>query len=203
MRRTEAHLANRYGRSFSLIRPLDYGVELPSDRDMHGQPPIIIEPYDPAWPGKFDTEKSLIATVLAPWLVGPLEHIGSTAVPGLPAKPVIDIMGPILDLPSSKPAIEVARSIGYCYFEYKADVMHWFCKPSDFERTHHLHLIPNNSRLWRERIAFRDRLRSDETIRREYRELKLRLASQFRDDREKYTDAKTEFIESVLQRIVN
>jgi GrpB-like predicted nucleotidyltransferase (UPF0157 family) len=92
--------------------------------------------------------------------------------------------------------------LSYCYFDYKAEVMHWFCKPSDLERTHHLHLVPFESRLWHERLAFRDCLRSDETTRWAYRDLKLRLASEFRDDREAYTEAKTAFIQSVLQRVL-
>jgi GrpB-like predicted nucleotidyltransferase (UPF0157 family) len=80
---------------------------------MHGQPPVIIEPYDPTWRTKFELEKRALNGVLAPWLVGPIEHIGSTAVPGLPAKPVIDIMGAVRDLPSSKPTIEALRPLDY------------------------------------------------------------------------------------------
>ena len=169
---------------------------------MHGQPPIIIEPYNPAWPTMFESEKQTLAPVLARWLAGPIEHIGSTAVPGLPAKPVIDIMGAVLDLSSSKSAIGALLPLSYCYFDYKVEVMHWFCKPSDFERTHHLHLVPFESDLWYERLAFRDYLRSDEETRRAYMELKLTLASEFRDDREAYTDAKTEFIQSVLSSVM-
>jgi GrpB-like predicted nucleotidyltransferase (UPF0157 family) len=169
---------------------------------MHGQPPVIIEPYDPTWHTKFELEKRVLITVLAPWLVGPIEHIGSTAVPGLPAKPVIDIMGAVRDLPSSKPTIEALRPLNYCYFAYKADLMHWFCKPSPFNRTHHLHLVPFESQVWRERLAFRDCLRSDATTRRAYRQLKLKLAAEFGNDREAYTEAKSEFIQAVVQRVL-
>ncbi len=165
---------------------------------MHGQPPVIIEPYDPVWSGRFETERRLLLPVLAPWLAGPIEHIGSTAVPGLGAKPIIDIMAAVRDLASSKPAIEALKPLQYCYFDYKADVMHWFCKPSDFERTHHLHLVPFASQLWRDRLAFRDRLRSDATLRATYENLKVALASRYREDREAYTVAKTEFVQSVL-----
>jgi GrpB-like predicted nucleotidyltransferase (UPF0157 family) len=168
---------------------------------MNGQPPVIIEPYASAWPEKFESERLLLAPVLAPWLAGPIEHVGSTAVPGLAAKPVIDIMAAVRDLPSSIPAIEALKSLGYCYFEYRADVMHWFCKPSPTERTHHLHLIPYNSSLWRDRVAFRDRLRTDAATRRSYTELKLALAAKHKNDRDAYTDAKTEFIRSVLTAI--
>ena len=166
---------------------------------MHGQPPVIIESYDSAWPKRFESERLLLAPMLAPWLVGTIEHVGSTAVPGLAAKPIIDIMAAVRDLPSSLPAIEALKSLSYRYFEYRADVMHWFCKPNDLNRTHHLHLVPFDSPLWRERLLFRDRLRADAAIRRSYAELKLELASKHRDDREAYTDAKTDFIRSVLQ----
>lgn len=165
---------------------------------MHGQPPIVIEPYDPAWPLRFEAERALLEPVLAPWLAGPIVHIGSTAVPDLPAKPVIDIMAAVDDLHSSAAAIEALESLSYRYFDYRHDVMHWFCKPSDFERTHHLHLVPFDSPLWRERIAFRDRLRSDATLRNSYARLKFDLASTHRDDREAYTEAKSAFIHAAL-----
>jgi GrpB-like predicted nucleotidyltransferase (UPF0157 family) len=165
---------------------------------MHDQPAVIIEPYDSTWPTKFEAEKVLLTSVLQPWLAGPIEHVGSTAVPGLPAKPIIDIMAAVADLSSSVPAIEALKPLNYGYFEYKADQMHWFCKPSPFERTHHLHLVPWKSQLWHDRLAFRDRLRNDAVTRRSYAELKLALASKYRQDREAYTEAKTDFIQSVI-----
>jgi GrpB-like predicted nucleotidyltransferase (UPF0157 family) len=174
-----------------------------SSNRMHGQPPVIIEPYDPAWPAKFEDECRLITPTLSPWLVAPLEHIGSTAVPGLPAKAVIDIMGAVRDLENSRQAIEALKPLSYCYFPYKADSMHWFCKPSDFERTYHLHLIPIDSGLWHDRLAFRDQLRIDRAAREAYSELKHKLALKFKDDRDAYTNGKAEFIKSVLNRPVS
>jgi GrpB-like predicted nucleotidyltransferase (UPF0157 family) len=168
---------------------------------MRRQPPVKIESYDPSWPLKFEAEKGALAAALSPWLVGLIEHVGSTAVPELAAKPVIDIMAPVADLLSSLPAIEALTPLSYCYFPYRADEMHWFCKPSELERTHHLHLVPCGSRLWNERLAFRDLLRSDEAVRRAYAELKLALAARHRHDREAYTEAKTEFIRSSLRRM--
>lgn len=169
---------------------------------MHGQPPIVIEPYEPAWPERFEAERVALAKVLAPWLAGPIEHIGSTAVPGLAAKPVIDIMAGVRDLSSSRPAIEAVRPLRYCYFDYKPEVMHWFCKPSDIERTHHLHLVPVGSGLWCERLAFRDLLRRNAATREAYLALKWKLASEYRDDREAYTEGKTPFIEAMLRGIL-
>ncbi len=166
---------------------------------MYGQPAVIIEPYDPTWPSKFEAEKGLLASALEPWLAGPIEHVGSTAVPDLPAKPIIDIMVAVTDLRSSASAIVPLEQLHYCYYEYKAEQMHWFCKPSPLVRTHHLTLIPWKSQLWHDRLAFRDRLRCDAVTRRCYAELKIALAAKYKDDREAYTDAKTDFIQSVLR----
>lgn len=162
--------------------------------------PIEVAPYDARWPAAFEQERALLAEALGPWLAGPPEHIGSTAVPGLAAKPVIDIMAPVHTLAASRPAIEAARELGYVHYPYKPDVMHWFCKPSAEHRTHHLHLVPLGSPLWRERLAFRDALRADPELRASYQALKLDLAQRHRLVREAYTDAKTPFIEQVLRQ---
>jgi GrpB-like predicted nucleotidyltransferase (UPF0157 family) len=78
--------------------------------------------------------------------------------------------------------------------------MHWFCKPSPEIRTHHLHLVPAMSELWRERLAFRDALRGDVGLARDYAELKIALAERHKYDRESYTDAKTLFIRQALRK---
>ena len=114
------------------------------------------------------------------------------------AKPVIDIMFGVESLEKSKPAIEIMSESGYCYFPYKGDVMHWFCKPSEVRRTHHLHLITFESALWKERILFRDILRSSKTVANEYQALKQDLAARHANDRELYTQNKWPFIKSVL-----
>jgi GrpB-like predicted nucleotidyltransferase (UPF0157 family) len=159
---------------------------------------VFIDPYDPRWPGLFAVERALLDDVLAPWLVASIEHIGSTAVPGLAAKPVIDIMAPVASLDASRAAIDVLGTTGYCYFPYRAEVMHWFCKPSDDIRTHHLHLVPYRSPLWNERLAFRDALRTDARLAARYEALKRDLARAHPDDREAYTDAKTAFIREAV-----
>jgi GrpB-like predicted nucleotidyltransferase (UPF0157 family) len=165
--------------------------------------PIEVVAYDNSWPSQFDAEQSLLEAALAPWLAGRIEHIGSTAVPFLAAKPVIDIMAPVHTLEASCPAIDAAIEAGYLYYPYKADVEHWFCKPSPGHRTHHLHLVPLGSPLWRQRLAFRDALRHDSALASEYAELKLRLATQFRVDREAYTEAKSSFVNRVLSEFTS
>ncbi len=88
----------------------------------------------------------------------------------------------------------------YLYAPFEADVMHWFCKPSLERRTHHLHLVPYESRTWHEELAFRDHLRSNPEAAREYEGLKRDLARRLRHDRRAYTDAKAEFVERIVLR---
>ena len=158
--------------------------------------PVQIEPYNAAWPGAFIAERELLASVLSRWLAGSIEHVGSTAVPGLAAKPIIDIMAPVKDLESSRPALVELEKVGYCYAPYKSSEIHWLCKPNPEHRTHHLHLVPLNSALWIERLAFRDLLAAISAVAKEYVALKYRLAAAHRHDRERYTEEKGPFIES-------
>ena len=165
---------------------------------MTREAPVHIVPYDALWPGQFEQERLLLYRIIGEWVNGGIEHVGSTAVPGLDAKPVIDVMAGVLSLEASRDAISVLERNGYSYAPYRPDVMHWFCKPSFAFRTHHLHLVPYQSRLWKERLAFRDYLRSHSDVAREYAQLKYQLAEQYRFDREAYTEAKSEFIQRVL-----
>lgn len=164
------------------------------------QEQIRIVDYDPAWPVLFEQERRLLEPVLSPWLAGSIEHIGSTAVPGLAAKPVIDIMAAVRDLPTSFDARDALVPLQYMYFPYRPDVMHWFCKPSPQHRTHHLHLIPAGSALWKERLIFRDHLRRTPSAAKEYAELKRELAARHGSDRETYTEAKTDFVQAIVAR---
>ena len=160
--------------------------------------PVEIVDYDANWPENFRAERRLLEAVLKPWLAGAIEHVGSTAIAGMPAKPVIDIMAGVANLDVSRPAIEAVSQLGYVYFPYRPDIMHWFCKPSPAFRTHHLHLVPVGSRRWEECLAFRDAIRKDATRAKEYAALKLRLAKEFRFDREAYTEGKGPFVRRVL-----
>lgn len=159
--------------------------------------PISVVPYDPAWPALFREERQELQCVLAPWLAGSIEHIGSTAVPGMAAKPVIDIMAGVADLNGSRPAIAAVATLGYHYYPYQSELEHWFCKPSPAHRTHHLHLIAVGSAQWIRPIAFRDYLRARPDVAAEHDALKRELASRFARDREAYTDAKRPFITAV------
>jgi len=177
----------------SVMNPLSSSHDQPT-----AQAPVELLAYDISWPSKFELERAHLQNVLAPWLAGGIEHIGSTAVPMLAAKPIIDIMAPVHTLKASLPAIDALAQAEYVYYPYKTEVMHWFCKPTTSRRTHHLHLVPAGSQLWRERLAFRDALRGSPKLAADYAELKASLALEFRFDREAYTEAKTPFVNFVL-----
>jgi GrpB-like predicted nucleotidyltransferase (UPF0157 family) len=166
---------------------------------MSGDAAVEIVPYDQDWPSRFEAERKLLVDAVGLWLVaGSIEHIGSTAVPGLAAKPVIDIMAGVESLEGSRAALAVLERYSYCYAPYRAEVMHWLCKPSPSRRTHHLHLVPIGSPLWIEQLAFRDYLRTHADVALEYARLKRRLAEAHRFDREAYTTAKAPFVQRVI-----
>jgi GrpB-like predicted nucleotidyltransferase (UPF0157 family) len=160
--------------------------------------PIRVVPYDPAWPQRFEVERVDLERAIGPWVVGGIHHVGSTAVPALDAKPVIDILVGIDDLPSGRACFEPVARLGYLYAPYLPDEMHWFCKPHPARRTHHLHLVPVGSARYRDELGFRDRLRDDSLAARQYAALKHDLAVRFEHDREAYTEAKGAFVRSVL-----
>lgn len=159
--------------------------------------------YDITWPAQFRSERAILREALSRWLIGSIEHVGSTAVPDLVAKPIIDIMAPVRSLKESAAAIEAATAVGYVYYPYKAEVMHWFCKPSPAYRTHHLHLVPQDSTLWSDRLLFRDELRRHKALSNEYAALKRNLVKEFSLDREAYTEAKKPFVNKVLSMAKN
>ena len=105
---------------------------------------IHIVPYDASWPERFEEERKALTLAIGDYVTGTIEHVGSTAVPGLAAKPVIDIMAGVESLDRSRPVISMLEALEYCYFPYRPDDEHWFCKPSPEFPTHHLHVVPFN-----------------------------------------------------------
>lgn len=162
--------------------------------------PVLLTPYDPAWPGAFERERVALEAAIGPWVVGGIHHVGSTAVPGLEAKPIVDVLAGVEDLESSRACFEPLARLEYMYAPYRSEEMHWFCKPRPERRTHHLHLVPTGSRRYVEELAFRDLLRAEPKVAGAYAALKRELAQRFRDDREAYTDAKSGFIREALAR---
>jgi GrpB-like predicted nucleotidyltransferase (UPF0157 family) len=163
-----------------------------------------VRPHDVGLIGRAEGERARLATVLEPWLVDGVEHVGSTAVPGLAAKPIIDLMASVDDPDTVVgQAGDRLAADGWCYVPPELDQRQWrrfFVKPdaSGQRRVAHLHVIRAGHPRWSEQIAFRDALRHDDQLARRYGDLKQRLAAQHADDREAYGRAKTKFIMDTL-----
>ncbi len=161
--------------------------------------PIVIVPYDPAWPAEFERLRQALTDCLG-GLVLAIEHIGSTSVPGLAAKPILDInmvMESCADLPA---IVERLASLGY---EHEGDLgipgREAFRQPPESGyMTCHLYCSPRDSVALLRHLAFRDYLRAHPEASADYARLKQELAQCYRNDRAAYTDAKTAFVEGIL-----
>ncbi len=163
--------------------------------------PIHLVPPDPGWPTRFEQEREVLEEAIGEWTRGGIHHVGSTAVPGLEAKPIIDILVGVSDLETARICFGPLAELGYLYAPYLPEEMHWFVKPHPARRTHHLHLVPIASNRYRDELAFRDQLRADPQIASRYAALKRELAERHRDDRDAYTDAKSAFVKATLQSV--
>lgn len=167
---------------------------------------VAIAPYDPNWPRLFEEEKRHLQTCLPPELIGRIEHFGSTAVPGLAAKPIIDILVEVPSLDATEKIITpVLQSQGYDYFwrpswcDENIPAYIWFIKrDATGRRTHHVHFLEPDSPAW-ERLLFRDYLRDHPETAREYQELKYRIAREHPNDRIAYAKGKTAFITRITR----
>lgn len=163
---------------------------------------IEVDEWDPDWEQRARGLISDLADRLAPWLAGAVEHVGSTAVPGLPAKPVIDLMAPVRSLTDAEAADGVLAEAGWHLVPPELDRRPWrrmHVLPRCGRRSAHLHLVEPGHRRWRDTIVFRDQLRQRRDIAQEYARLKRATAQAHRGDREAYTDAKSTFVESVVR----
>ncbi|HET7856412.1 MAG TPA: GrpB family protein [Gaiellaceae bacterium] len=165
--------------------------------------PILVVEYDSCWVGRANALIERLTARLHPWITKKIEHIGSTAVPGLRAKPVVDLMAPVASLDTA-PAIEEALA---------PDLWNWmapamdsrsaerriFVQVVDGRRHAHLHLAISGDRYWHEILLFRDRLREDSELANEYAALKLQLAGEAAN-RDVYAAGKSAFIAGVLAR---
>jgi GrpB-like predicted nucleotidyltransferase (UPF0157 family) len=161
-----------------------------------GEGPIEIVAYDPLWPASFNAERDRLARLL-PGLQ--IHHIGSTAVPGMASKPVIDMIALVEDLGGETAA--VMQRAGYeLPSRFNAHLVHrrFLCYPTSSYRTHHLHLVDEREGV-EKCVRFRNTLRADPRLAGEYAALKRALAARFRADREGYTMAKSRFIEDAVR----
>ena len=164
---------------------------------------IIVSEYDPAWPLKYETEKEKIEAILEHNCIA-LYHIGSTSVPGLAAKPIIDIMAAVRSLEQADAAAEKFSRIGYEYLgEFGIPGRRYLRKGGD-ERTHQIHIFQADDRKNIERhLAFRDYLRTHEEECREYAALKKELARRFPYDIDGYCDGKEEFVRAMEKQALS
>lgn len=170
---------------------------------------IAIEPYNPAWPHLFAAEYKHLYSCLPIKLIKRVEHFGSTAVPGLDAKPIIDMLVEVASLEQTKSEIvPVLESQGYDYFwrptfgDRTPPFYAWFIKRDVIgQRTHHLHMVENSAMFqehW-DRLLFRDYLKQHVEVAKEYELVKRRAAIRFDNNREAYTNAKTDFIRRITK----
>jgi GrpB-like predicted nucleotidyltransferase (UPF0157 family) len=161
--------------------------------------PVEIVDYDPRWPVTFETLRAYLAGALGN-LAAAIEHVGSTAVPGLAAKPIIDIDVLLNSASDLQIAIQRLGSIGYVH---RGDLgitgREAFTSPSGLAR-HHLYVCPPESREYRRHLALRDYLRAHPSEALAYGNLKRSLAARFRDDRISYNEGKNEFVELLVGR---
>ena len=162
--------------------------------------PVAIRDYDATWPARFLELAGRVKAHLGA-LVMRVEHVGSTAVPGLVAKPVID-MDVVLASPSARP--EAIRRLGLLGYTHEGelgiagrDAFRW----PDGEVRHHLYVLTADAAELRRHVAFRDALRADRTTRDAYSELKRSLAVRYSHDRKAYTDAKAAFITKIIEAV--
>ncbi len=164
-------------------------------------PALAIVPYDPRWPAEFAAEAERLRAVLGP-LALRIDHNGSTAVPGLAAKPVIDIQVSVASLQPVDAYRQPLQSIGYRHLPHADDAFcPFFHRPHEWPHSHHVHVVQVGGLEERRTLAFRDYLRAHPDAAAEYARLKLRLAAQFSaasyGSQQAYAEAKTSFIERV------
>ena len=162
--------------------------------------PIVVVPYDPDWPRQFQREAVVIRATLGELLLE-IEHVGSTAVPGLDAKPTIDLIAYAPAFEDGFACVEPLGGLGYeAEGEYGIAGRYYFRRYRDGVSTHHLHLYARDPDHPRHEIVFRDFLLAHPAAAREYVTLQYALAERHRHARDTYTEAKTVFINDVLRR---
>jgi GrpB-like predicted nucleotidyltransferase (UPF0157 family) len=162
----------------------------------HGQ--VFLVPWDESWEKEYRDETAAIRRKIGDYMVA-CHHIGSTSVPGLSAKPIIDIAIEVRAFSDGYLCVAGLVEIGYRHrIIEELPGRHYFSKGEP--RTHQIHLYEKGNEHLRRQLAFRDLLRGNESVRNEYQRLKEELADAHKTDKLAYAAAKTEFIERVLSR---
>jgi GrpB-like predicted nucleotidyltransferase (UPF0157 family) len=162
--------------------------------------PVVVVDYDPSWPSVFEEVRSLIWPAIHDIALS-FEHVGSTAVPGLRAKPVIDACIVVATRDQLAPVIERVERLGYVHRGTLGVPDREAFRRLDHMPRHHLYLSPRDVVSLKNQIGVRDHLRTHPDVARVYSELKTELARRFSDDIDRYIDGKTEFILGILRTI--
>jgi len=158
---------------------------------------IELTEYNPEWPAVFEAESTRIRAACGPALVA-IEHIGSTALPGIAAKPVLDLMLGVQRLEDADGLVAPMRGLGYEYAgRYEAFGRFSFVLRAHGRRVSHAHGFVVDGPHWRRHLFFRDHLRSHPDAAARYESLKRKLAARYEDDREAYSDGKTPFLRAI------
>lgn len=162
---------------------------------------VTLSPYDPEWEFEFEKEKALLLEHFGARIKA-IEHIGSTAIPGIPAKPIIDMNIAVDSIDEIDDFIAGLQQLGYEYIPERRYADRQFFPKGPAEcRTHHLNLVELESETgWKNALRFRDYLRTHTDAREAYRILKETLAEQYANDREGYTEQKSAFVHSILAK---
>jgi GrpB-like predicted nucleotidyltransferase (UPF0157 family) len=163
--------------------------------------PVRIAPPDPAWPHRYEEERARIVAIGGPRILA-LEHVGSTAVADLPAKPILDIMAGVDHVDVADDLLPDLCADGWitsAAYDRMLGDRRWLMRQSGGRRTHHLHLVVHEGPRWRDVIRFRDSLLADPDLAAAYTALKQRCAAEHPHDREDYTRAKDGFVAEVLR----
>ena len=163
---------------------------------------VELEPYQEQWAELYSREAERLRTI-TDGSFHEFEHIGSTAVEGMPAKPIIDILAIVADLREAELLISILEEHGYEYRPGDVEGRVFLAKGSRANRTVYLSITEKGSDFHRKKIAFRDYLREHPEAAEQYALLKERLAEKYPNDREKYTAEKTEFIQNILSRAMS
>jgi GrpB-like predicted nucleotidyltransferase (UPF0157 family) len=158
---------------------------------------VRVVPHDSGWAALFAAEAQRLRAALGPDLPLALEHTGSTAVPGLVAKPVLDLLGGYPPGASVEPYVAALGRAGYAHRGEQGIPGREFFRRGE-PRAYHLHLVVRHGPFWREHLAFRDALRAQAAVRAAYAALKLDLARRYPRDREAYTEGKSAFVRQVV-----
>lgn len=154
--------------------------------------------YDSEWERIFQAERARLAEVLGERAAA-IEHIGSTSIPGLKAKPILDIAVGLWTMEDAAVLVRPLEELGYVYRPKSGTPERlFFAKGPEERRTHYLHCEVYGSASWRGQLLFRDRLIQNPQLRQAYQALKEQFAAQYPDDRQRYTQGKESFIQQVL-----